>query len=459
MNHQKLLLIIIFFSIILIFILGSYLTSHSAVTIFNKISPSFQLKARTEIWPSIQNFSWSIPKADDNEAHDTKTKPEAANTRQATGLAGSRQDSKYKKSQKTEVSDAQKFVQKSHGAENPSKKKDAAAKEVIFRIFANMDEELRDQYLIQVKKFESEHSTQINQLPVSMQRNFLEKFLKAAGYYQKLPDVINIGVKKSGTNALGFFIAHHPLISHSLGNEVHFFDWNYQKGLKFYRSKMGFTSKFQLSFEKTPRYFVTDSAPANILKDLGNSTKFVLCFRDPIDRLVSDFRHETELRLRKEWIKSGKKKMNSSPEKEGKKLEKLLIDKKGNINVSSDFIRTSSYSIHLKNWLKYFPLDNFIFLDHDRLLQDTFSVMKEVESFLDLKEFFRKDMFYFDPTRGGPCMHTDGKPCPSKSTPGFMPKAKLSKAVQAKLRVYFRPLLQELLNITGKRFPWSHSYL
>lgn len=115
--------------------------------------------------------------------------------------------------------------------------------------------------------------------------------------------------------------------------------------------------------------------------------------------------------------------------------------------------------MHLKNWLKYFPLDNFIFLDHDRLLEHTFSVMKEVESFLDLEEFFRKNMFYFDPARGGPCMHTGGKPCPSKSTPGFMPKAKLSKEVQAKLRMYFRPLLQELLNITGKMFPWSKSYL
>lgn len=452
MNFQKPLIIIILVSVVLIFIVGSYLAAESTVNFLRSRPRSFKWKLQQgEVWPEVQNFTWSMTDLGRGDVESTIRNRGVGNpSTNLTQLTG------------TETSNQSKpMIIPIRGKYNYSKREKAILRDSVRRILQHMDSDLKVQYFLQAEKYESRHSKPIHQLDVTLQWDFLRKFLGAAGCKQRFPDVINIGVKKSGTNALGFFITQHPLISHSIGNEVHFFDWNYHMGLDFYRSKMGFSTLDQLSFEKTPRYFVTDSAPKAILHDLGNRTKFILCVRDPISRLVSDFRHERELNIRRTGKRRNKKNISSSEELEGKLLTALILDENGNVNSSSDVVRTSSYSIHLRNWLKYYPLENFLFLDHDDLLSKTFQVMKRVESFLNLGTYFTKSMFYFDPVRGGPCMyHSDSqRPCPAKSTPGFLPKAKLSRETETKLREYFGPIIADFTHLTGQEFQWSNKYL
>lgn len=51
---------------------------------------------------------------------------------------------------------------------------------------------------------------------------------------KKLPQAIIIGVKKGGTRALLEALRVHPDVR-AVGNEPHFFDRNYEKGLDWYR--------------------------------------------------------------------------------------------------------------------------------------------------------------------------------------------------------------------------------
>ena len=51
---------------------------------------------------------------------------------------------------------------------------------------------------------------------------------------KRLPDVIIIGAKKSGTRALLEFLRLHPSVR-AAGPELHFFDRNYQKGIEWYK--------------------------------------------------------------------------------------------------------------------------------------------------------------------------------------------------------------------------------
>lgn len=51
---------------------------------------------------------------------------------------------------------------------------------------------------------------------------------------KKLPNVLIIGVKKSGTKALVEFLKIHPDVSAS-ANEIHYFSRNFHKGLDWYR--------------------------------------------------------------------------------------------------------------------------------------------------------------------------------------------------------------------------------
>ena len=73
-----------------------------------------------------------------------------------------------------------------------------------------------------------------------------------------LPQAIIIGVRKCGTRALLEMMFLHPQIQKAAG-EVHFFDRaeNYEKGLEWYRRKMPYSFKGQVTIEKSPSYFVT----------------------------------------------------------------------------------------------------------------------------------------------------------------------------------------------------------
>lgn len=78
-----------------------------------------------------------------------------------------------------------------------------------------------------------------------------------------LPDLLIIGVKKSGTRALLEFIRLHPDVR-AAGCEVHFFDRHYNRGLHWYRNHMPPTINGQITMEKTPSYFITKEVPQRV---------------------------------------------------------------------------------------------------------------------------------------------------------------------------------------------------
>ena len=92
-----------------------------------------------------------------------------------------------------------------------------------------------------------------------------------------LPQAIIIGVRKCGTRALLEMLFLHPQIQKAAG-EVHFFDRddNYGKGLEWYRRKMPYSFRGQITIEKSPSYFVTPEVSANSSRDREFLYIFVL---------------------------------------------------------------------------------------------------------------------------------------------------------------------------------------
>uniref|UniRef100_A0A8C9WA13 Sulfotransferase n=1 Tax=Scleropages formosus TaxID=113540 RepID=A0A8C9WA13_SCLFO len=91
---------------------------------------------------------------------------------------------------------------------------------------------------------------------------------------KKLPQAIIVGVKKGGTRALLEFLRVHPDVR-AAGAEPHFFDRDYDKGLRWYRELMPKTLEGQITMEKTPSYFVTREAPARIYA-MSRDTKLIV---------------------------------------------------------------------------------------------------------------------------------------------------------------------------------------
>jgi hypothetical protein len=62
------------------------------------------------------------------------------------------------------------------------------------------------------------------------------EYHQLTGSLRGLPSVLIIGAQKSGTTSLFNYLVRHPDVLPSLRKEVHYFDFNYDRGLKWYRA-------------------------------------------------------------------------------------------------------------------------------------------------------------------------------------------------------------------------------
>ncbi|XP_070975719.1 heparan sulfate glucosamine 3-O-sulfotransferase 6-like [Oncorhynchus clarkii lewisi] len=253
------------------------------------------------------------------------------------------------------------------------------------------------------------------------------------------PQAIIIGVKKGGTRALLEFLRIHPDVR-AVGAEPHFFDRFYDNGLEWYRNLMPRTLESQITMEKTPSYFVTKEAPRRLFA-LSRHTKLIVVVRDPVTRAVSDY---TQTLSKQPGLPS---------------FQSLTFRNSttGLIDTSWSAVRIGIYAKHLENWLRYFPLSKFLFISGERLVTDPAGEMGRVQDFLGLKRLVTDKHFYFNQTKGFPCL----KKPEGSSRPRCLGKSKgrphpqISPEVLLRLREFYRPFNMKFYQMTGHDFGWD----
>ncbi|XP_076855476.1 heparan sulfate glucosamine 3-O-sulfotransferase 3A1 [Brachyhypopomus gauderio] len=256
---------------------------------------------------------------------------------------------------------------------------------------------------------------------------------------KKLPQAIIIGVKKGGTRALLEFLRVHPDIR-AVGAEPHFFDRNYENGLDWYRELMPKTLEGQITMEKTPSYFVTREAPARI-HSMSRSTKLIVVVRDPVTRAISDY---TQTLSKKPDIPT---------------FESLTFKNRttGLIDTSWSAVQIGIYAKHLDNWLQFFPMHQILFVSGERLISDPAGELGRVQDFLGLKRIITDKHFYFNQTKGFPCL----KKAEGSSKPHCLGKTKgrthpnIHPEVVRRLRDFYRPFNMKFYQMTGRIFGWD----
>ncbi|RVE59922.1 hypothetical protein OJAV_G00192650 [Oryzias javanicus] len=256
---------------------------------------------------------------------------------------------------------------------------------------------------------------------------------------KKLPRALIIGVKKGGTRALLEFLRVHPDVR-AVGAEPHFFDRHYTNGLEWYRELMPKTLEGQITMEKTPSYFVTREAPARI-SAMSRDTKLIVVVRDPVTRAISDY---TQTLSKKPDIPS---------------FESLTFKNRttGLIDTSWSAIQIGIYAKHLDNWLQYFPMDQILFVSGERLISDPAGELGRVQDFLGLKRIITDKHFYFNQTKGFPCL----KKAEGSSKPHCLGKTKgrthpnIDPEVVQRLRDFYRPFNMKFYQMTGRFFGWD----
>jgi len=212
-------------------------------------------------------------------------------------------------------------------------------------------------------------------------------------------DFMIIGAQRAGTTSLYKFLNSLPSFCGSNEKEVGFFSVQsrYIKGIDWYHQQFQSCNQEQLIFEATPEYLYYPFVP-NRIKQYNKNIKFIIIFRNPVERCYSAWKLFRSIHgfppMRKYRIikESRKQERDSLAEllfrEEYPSFSKVVQDdierftKQSNV-LEPSFVRRGFYSIQLSNWLQYFNLEKFLFLDINELNHSK-SLLKKIKRFFSL---------------------------------------------------------------------------
>ena len=151
--------------------------------------------------------------------------------------------------------------------------------------------------------------------PLSLWRRWRESRQRAA------PSFLIIGTQKGGTTSLYRWLGQHPQVVEASRKEVHYFDINFSRGERWYRSHFPLLRGLadgQVTGEGSPYYMCHPHAPARIASLLPD-VRLIVLLRNPVERAISHYFHshrngrepleiqqamdQEESRLDREWAR------------------------------------------------------------------------------------------------------------------------------------------------------------
>ncbi len=272
---------------------------------------------------------------------------------------------------------------------------------------------------------------------------------------KRFPQVLMIGIKKCGTQSLSTFLDLHPQLE-TVVMPVRSNSFNKERfSIETFLKQMPLSTPNQVTLVSHPGLINTPEFAQYLLGDsISPDLKFIIILRDPTNRAISDFVH-----VQNRIDHFSQKQQNAGSTKTFKKyqvkesFEETVIDNQGNVLKESHFIERGIYIDLLRNFLQeIISLDRILVIDGDRMKGNPVFALKQVEKFLGLSDFFKKEHFYFNSEKGFHCAQVKSRP-----DLDCMPSTKgrshplLDESFLQKLRDFFKPYnrqLQVFLNQT-----------
>jgi len=177
-----------------------------------------------------------------------------------------------------------------------------------------------------------------------------------------LPTFIVIGGMKCGTTSLHRYLDLHPEIGMSGQKELAYFvtEWNWGQGEAWYRTQ--FDPRQRVRGESSPQYtsFPKYTHVPERMHTLVPEAKLIYVVRDPIERLVSHYRHN---------VASGR---------DDRELAEALAEP------DSDYLARSQYFRQLERYLAVYSADRILIVDQHDLRHRRPETLREVFSFLEV---------------------------------------------------------------------------
>ncbi|NOR87088.1 MAG: sulfotransferase [Bacteroidales bacterium] len=208
----------------------------------------------------------------------------------------------------------------------------------------------------------------------------------------QVPHFIIIGAQKGGTSSLFHYLSQHPQLNLPKKKELHFFDLNYKKGIDWYKSQFPQLSSDSFKTgEASPYYLFHPHVPQRIYKDFPN-TKIIIMLRNPIDRAYSQYMMQKKRKF--DSLPSFDEAIAAEPSRlknETLKLLKIPYYKSINHQRLSYLARGMYYS-QIKRWLKYFPINQFLFIKSEAFFSNSGKELQKVNDFLEIGTQIPRDL-------------------------------------------------------------------
>lgn len=197
-----------------------------------------------------------------------------------------------------------------------------------------------------------------------------------------LPNFLIIGAQKSGTTWLMQRLRQHPDV-YMPTEEIHYFDkeYNYKKGVSWYRRFFQEVQDEAAIGEKTPDYYWTNREGAEghlphvhqNIHDLLPEARLLLVLRNPVDRAVSAVNH---------LVRTGRVSPRYS-------IDELLVGDQKHLVEDHGVIDYGRYYQHIQTYLTCFdPSQLLILIFEEDIVEAPHEGLSKVTSFLEVDPSF-----------------------------------------------------------------------
>lgn len=200
------------------------------------------------------------------------------------------------------------------------------------------------------------------------------------------PSFIVAGIQKGGTTALYTYLSQHPQVKPILQKEIHFFDRNYEQGLRWYLGNFPVKSRSgEIAGEATPTYLYSAKAPGRIRQHFPK-TKIIFLLRNPGKRAYSDYCYGIKLGIRTDHA-AFEDRIRREMIWTRENLQELQSDKEMELDLRKNcaYVAPGLYSIWLKKWFDVFEEDQILILKSEDFFRNSQQVMDRICGFLQLE--------------------------------------------------------------------------
>jgi len=182
------------------------------------------------------------------------------------------------------------------------------------------------------------------------------------------------------------YLCQHPNVVEPLGKELHYFSYNYTKGIHWYQSHFPKPSgAADQTFEATPYYLFHPTAPTRVHALLPD-VRLIVLLRNPVDRAFSHYQHSWALGAESLTFEEA---LAAEAARLDGEVARIVDDPAypGLAHRQFSYFGRGCYADQLEEWLRYFPRSQMFIARSEDFYRDTATVYRQALEFVGLEDF------------------------------------------------------------------------